>query len=93
MNYSDYIKTYEDLSNHVGGMVLANNITIRNLDLINGDLGVGDEIFQFYIIENPDFLLKHTNELVFYDEELHIYVWGITHFGTPWSSVPAPEIY
>ena len=72
MNYSDYIKTYEDLARQVGGMVLANDITIRNLDLINGDLGVGDEIFQFYIISNPDFLLEHTDELVFYDDELHI---------------------
>lgn len=86
MNYSDYIKTYEDLAQQVGGIVLANDITIRNLDLINGDLGVGDEIFQFYIISNPDFLLEHTDELVFYDDELHIYVWGITHFGKAWSS-------
>ena len=93
MNYSDYIKTYEDLARQVGGMVLANDITIRNLDLINGDFGIGDEIFQFYIISNPDFLLKHTDELVFYDDELHIYVWGITHFGTSWDCVPAPKLH
>ncbi|HGD5445411.1 TPA: hypothetical protein ACIZRI_001149 [Streptococcus agalactiae] len=93
MNYSDYIKTYEDLARQVGGMVLANDITIRNLDLINGDFGAGDEIFQFYIISDPDFLLEHTDELVFYDDELHIYVWGITHFGTAWSGVPAPEFH
>lgn len=93
MNYSDYIKTYEDLAQQVGGMVLANDITIRNLDLINGDFGAGDEIFQFYIISNPDFLLEHTDELVFYDDELRIYVWGITHFGTAWSSVPVPELH
>lgn len=47
MNYSDYIKNYEDLARQVGGMVLANDIAIRNLDLINGDFGEGDEIFQF----------------------------------------------
>ena len=61
MNYSNYIKTYEDLARQVGGMVLANDITIRNLDLINGDFGAGDEIFQFYIISDPDFLLEHTD--------------------------------
>lgn len=93
MNYSDYIKNYEDLARQVGGMVLANDIAIRNLDLINGDFGEGDEIFQFYIISDPGFLLEHTDELVFYDDELHIYVWGITHFGTAWSGVPAPEFH
>ena len=45
---SDYIKTYEDLSRQVGGMVFANEITSRPLELINGDLE--DEIYHFYII-------------------------------------------
>ena len=45
---SDYIKTYEDLSRQVGGMVHANEITSRPLELINGDLE--DEIYHFYII-------------------------------------------
>ena len=45
---SDYIKTYEDLSRQVGGMVLVNKITSRPLEPINGDLE--DEIYHFYII-------------------------------------------
>ena len=32
-------------------------------------------------------------EPVFYDAELGLYVWGITHFGTSWDYVPAPEIH
>ena len=48
MNDSDYIKTYEDLSRQVRRMVLANEITSRPLELINGDLE--DEIYHFYII-------------------------------------------
>lgn len=91
MDFNEYIKTYEDLAKQVGGMVLANEIANRPLELINGDLD--DEIFQFYIISAPDFLLEHTDEVVFQDPELDLYVWGITHFGTAWDYVPAPELH
>ncbi|WP_394958088.1 hypothetical protein [Scardovia wiggsiae] len=91
MDFNDYIKTYEDLSKQVGGMVLANEIASRPLELINGDLE--DEIFQYYIISDPNFLLEHTDEVVFHDEELDLYVWGIDHFGTAWSGIPAPELH
>lgn len=91
MNFNDYIKTYADLSEQVGPMVLANEIARRPLELINGDPKT--EILQFYIIQNPEFLLQHTDELVFRDDELGLYVWGIDHFGTPWSSVPVPTLH
>ena len=45
MDFNDYIKTYENLSKQVGGMVLANEIASRPLELINVDLE--DEIFQY----------------------------------------------
>lgn len=67
MDFNDYIKTYEDLSRQVGGMVLANETASRPLKLVNGDLE--DQIFQYYIIQDPDFLLEHTDEVVFHDEE------------------------
>ena len=88
MDFNDYIKTYEDLAGQVGNMVLANKVINRPLELINGDWD--GEIFQFYIISDPGFLLEHTNEIVFYDSELDLYVWGITHFGTAWSGVSVP---
>lgn len=91
MNFNEYIKTYEDLSRQVGGMVLANEIASRPLELINGDLD--NEIFQYFIISDPDFLLEHTDEVVFQDEELDLYIWGIDHFGTAWSGVPVPELH
>lgn len=42
------------------------------------------DIFQWYIISDSgaEYLKDITDELVFYDSELNIYVWGITHFGT-----------
>lgn len=48
-----------------------------------------DEIFQYFIIsDNGAEILKNwTNEIVFYNEELDMYVWGVTHCGTSWSYV------
>ena len=81
---SDYgIKTYADLAETCRGMVLANEIASRPLEPVSGDWAPWDEIFH----------MEHTDEPVFYDAELGLYVWGITHFGTSWDYVPAPEIH
>lgn len=47
------------------------------------------EVYQTYIIseEGYRFLRDHTDEIVYYCEELDIYLWGITHFGTSWDYV------
>lgn len=47
------------------------------------------EIFQYYIIseEGADILKHDTNEIVFYNDELDMYVWGVTHWGTSWDYV------
>lgn len=47
-----------------------------------------DDIYQYYIVsDNGARILKEINEIVFYNEELDMYVWGVTHFGTSWSYV------
>lgn len=47
------------------------------------------EIFQYFIISNSgaEILKEWTSEIVFYNEELNMYVWGVTHFGTCWDYV------
>lgn len=46
------------------------------------------DIFQYYIVDdNGARILKEINEIVFYNEELDMYVWGVTHYGTSWSYV------
>ena len=47
------------------------------------------DIYQYYIIsDNGAELLKDwTDEIVFYNEELDMYVWGVTHWGTGWDYV------
>ena len=47
-----------------------------------------EECFQYYIVsDNGAEILKEINEIVYYNEELDMYVWGVTHFGTAWSYV------
>ncbi len=47
-----------------------------------------DEIYQYYIVsDNGAEILKEINEIVFYNEELDMYVWGVTHWGTSWDYV------
>ena len=47
------------------------------------------DIYQYYIIsDNGAEILKNwTNEILFYNEELDMYVWGVTHYGTSWNYV------
>lgn len=47
------------------------------------------EIYQYFIISDfgANVLSTLTNEIVFYNEELDMYVWGVTHCGTGWDYV------
>lgn len=91
--YLDYLT----LSKIVGDCVLNNYIYehagYENWELYNGleedEDGYYYEIYQYYIISESGarFLRDYTDEIVFYNEELDLYLWGITHFGTAWSYV------
>lgn len=46
------------------------------------------EIYQYFIVSDRGAeILKEYNEIVFYNEELDMYVWGVTHWGTSWDYV------
>ena len=47
------------------------------------------DIYQYFIIsDNGAQILKdYTNEIVFYNDVLDMYVWGVTHWGTSWDYV------
>jgi predicted nuclease with TOPRIM domain len=56
------------------------------LDELNDEQERIPEIFQFYVVDN-DTLLQENNEIVFYCEDLDLYIWGVTHFGSGWDYV------
>ena len=88
---------YYTLSEIVGDYVLNNNIYeytgYENWELDNGleedEDGNYLEVYQYYIISDSgaSFLRDYTDEIVFYNEKLDLYLWGITHFGTSWDYV------
>lgn len=47
------------------------------------------EVFQWYIVSNSgaQIIQDYTNEILYYHDELDIYLWGVTHWGTGWDYV------
>jgi len=47
------------------------------------------EIFQYFIIDDrgADLLKDYTDEIVYYNNRLDMYVWGVCHWGTSWDYV------
>ena len=47
-----------------------------------------EDIFQYYIIDDSGAeILKEAGEIVYYNEKLDMYLWGVTHYGTSWDYV------
>lgn len=47
-----------------------------------------EEVFQWYIVDDcGGRLLQEINEIVYYNETLDVYLWGVTHYGTSWDYV------
>lgn len=88
---------YQTLAKIVGDCVLNNNIFeyagYENWELESGEEedeeGNFYEVYQYYIVSySGAMMLKRlTDEIVYYNEELDMYLWGITHFGTSWDYV------
>lgn len=88
---------YYTLSEIVGEVILNNNVFLytgyENWELVAGEeeneYGEYREVYQYYIITESGyrFLEEYTDELVYYNRELDMYIWGITHFGTSWDYV------
>lgn len=58
--------------------------TMTDWEIVTGEFT--DMIMSDYIISRRgyEFLKEYTDEIVFYNEELDIYIWGVTHWGTSW---------
>lgn len=46
------------------------------------------EIYQYFIVDGQGAeILQEAGEIVFYNDALDMYVWGVTHWGTSWDYV------
>lgn len=47
-----------------------------------------EEIYQWYIVSaNAVDILEMADQIVYYNEALDMYLWGVTHWGTSWDYV------
>lgn len=81
---------YKALADIVGDCILNNTVrsnTLEDWEIVAGEFNT--MVFQDYIISEHGYKLLEelTDELVFYNEKLDIYIWAITHFGTSWDYV------
>ena len=46
------------------------------------------EVYQWYIVsDNGAAILQDINEIIYYNDELDMYLWGVTHYETSWDYV------
>ena len=93
--------TYKDMIDFCCDNLVMNNSIMQELtakgfyfDIENGtDYNEEEdyyyEVYQYFIISflDAERLKEYTNELVYYCEELDLYILGVCHLGTPWSGV------
>lgn len=69
------------LENEINGI----NDQIEELEREQND---DQEVFQWFIVDDWGArLLQETNEIIYYNETLDMYLWGVTHYGTSWDYV------
>lgn len=78
---------YRTLANIIGEHILNNTIraaTMNDWEIVAGEFN--QAVISDYIIsaDGYRFLRDYTDELVFYNETLDVYVWAITHHRTRW---------
>ena len=92
LDYATFAKAFD--------AVLNNNIfsmgwNIGNgWELVNGfdydeDTKEAQEVYQWFIVSDngAQIIQDYTDEILYYHEELDIYLWGVTHYGTSWDHV------
>lgn len=92
LDYATFAKAFD--------AVLNNNIFSMGWDIGNGwELVNGsdydeeteeyNEVFQWFIVSDAgaQMIQDYTDEILYYHEELDIYLWGVTHYGTSWGYV------
>ena len=92
LDYATFAKAFD--------AVLNNNIfnmgwNIGNgWELVNGsdydeETEEEQDVFQWFIVSDSgaQMIQDYTDEILYYHEELDVYLWGVTHYGTSWDYV------
>lgn len=81
----------EELNESSPSQIIENEINEINeqIEELENEQDNEPEVFQWFIVDDwgARLLQQEANEIVYYNETLDIYLWGVTHFGTSWNYV------
>lgn len=88
LDYATFAKAFDAImNNNIIGM-------FDGWQLVNGsdydkENDEYTEVFQWFIVSDngAQMIQDYTDEILFYNEKLDIYLWGVTHYGTLWDHV------
>ena len=88
LDYATFAKAFDAvLNNNIIGM-------FDGWQLVNGsdydeENDEYTEVFQWFIVSDngAQMIQDYTDEILYYHEELDVYLWGVTHYGTSWDYV------
>lgn len=97
MNFQAFLQK----NNHIVNNMIMNNNIIAGLFSKGVDFDIyegskfdteNDTVYQYFIINTPDEddfinLFADTQQVIYINRELDLYILGVTHFGTAWSEV------
>lgn len=92
LDYATFAKAFDAVLNNT---IMHKGWNIGNgWDLVNGfyydeDTREDKQVFQWFIVSDngAQIIQDYTDEILYYHEELDIYLWGVTHWGTRWDYV------
>lgn len=70
--------------------ILENEINEINdqIEELESEQDQEQEVFQWYIVDDWGAkLLQEIDQIVYYNETIDMYLWGVTHYGTSWDYV------
>lgn len=80
----------EEQSERSPSQIVENEINEINdqIEELEREQSDDQEVYQWYIVDDWGArLLQDIDEIVYYNETLDMYIWGVTHFGTSWNYV------
>ena len=92
LDYATFAKAFDAvLNNNIFGMGwnIGNGWEPVNGSMYDEETDEEQEVFQWFIVSDSgaQMIQDYTDEILYYHEELDIYLWGVTHWGTSWDYV------
>lgn len=92
LDYATFAKAFDAvLNNNIFGIGwgIGNGWEPINGSMYDEETDEEQEVFQWFIVSDngAQMIQDYTNEILYYHEELDIYLWGVTHWGTSWDYV------